>query len=931
MFNKLYLKDNWHLKSTFMVKDESKSVSGAGYNTDGWYPVSVPTTVLNALVKNSVYPDPRVGLNNFLIPDASDEYNAKHDLAKYSYLPNKRNPWRDPYWYRTEFNAPANGQSKTWLNFNAINYRAEVWLNGIRIAGPQEMVGAFLRFRYDVTGLIKANATNCLAVKVYGVDHPGMATTQLEVFQACRKPVADNINDIRRDVTINVFATGYDCVPEVRDRLMGIWQDVYLEFSGPVVIRDPFIKTKLPLPRTDQAHLTVSAKLINSSVSIQKGVLRGELEGKTLFKEELELQPGETRNITLSPEQYPGLTLHNPRLWWPAGYGEQQLYKMTFVFETGTGISDRKEVSFGVREVTKVLHELDGDYGLRIHINGQKIFCRGGYLLPPDTLLDSAVLNDQRYKAEMQYLTRANLNTISMEEPVNMPDNFFDFCDKHGLMFWLCFYQCNWLVTYDHPLDHKLLERCGIDIIKRYRNHPSIVVYMCMNEGRTEQDQYNAWRKSVAELDNTRIIVPSGYPEGGNHRNWPEWIKPDTPVGANDAGPKSYSWQSHSWYYRMVREHRSWMFKIESGSASLPTLESIRKIIPDLDLHPKEAPYPLNSTWAHHGANDYYRNYDRAIRRRYGEPESVADYCWKAHLVTADQHRAMFEAIHHRKWDITSGFMQWKLNSCWPDIQWQLYDYYLRPTPSYYYIKNACEPLHVQMSPIDSVVTVVNHCLKPQRNLKARARVYGFDMQLKWEKEVVSDIAADAYRDLFAIPPLPDPGSVYFVKLELFAANNQPVSDNFYWLSSVPEGDDESADLALKDLSKFNPNAEHHLNDKGVFVPLKNLPKVKLLQTSTLEDRGEELAVRVKLSNPSPHLAFFIHVAAVNAKNDEEILPVYWDDNYFSILPGATKNVTAILPKSNLGAVKVPGIRVEGWNICDLVGKIEPVKKGKLM
>ena len=915
MADRLYLKDNWRLKSGFLIKDDAKLISSAGYDADGWYPTSVPTTVLNALVKNGVYPDPRVGLNNFLIPDASDEYNRQNDLAKYSYLPEQRNPWKDPYWYRTEFKAPANGQSKIWLNFNAINYRAEVWLNGIRIAGPQEMVGAFLRFRYDIMAVIKLNEINCLAVKVYGVDHPGMATTQLKVFQACRKSACDKHNDIHRDVTITDFALGYDNVPEVRDRLMGIWQDVYLECTGPVVITDPFVRTKLPLPRTDEARLTISAELTNHSALPQKGIYLGELESKTLFRESLELQPGETRTVTLSPEQHRALVLSNPRLWWPAGYGEQNLYDLTLKFEVGTEASDQKSVTFGVREVTKALHELDGDHGLRIHINGQRIFCRGGYLVVPDTLLDADLLNVQRYLVEMQYILRANLNTISMQEPANMPDEFYDLCDKLGLMFWLCFYQCSWLKTYDHPLDHKLLERCGNDIIKRYRNHPAIVVYMCMNEGGAEEDQYSTWRKSVSELDNTRIVVPSGYNDGRDHRKWPEWIKPDTPVGANDSGPKSYTWQPHSWYYRMVRENRSWMFKIEMGSAALPAMDSIRKIIPDIENHPEDAPFPLNSTWAHHGANDYYRKYDRAIRRRYGEPESLADYCWKAHLVTADQHRAMFEAAHHRKWDITSGFMQWKLNSCWPDVQWQIYDYYLRPTAAYYYIKRSCEPLHIQMSPVDSVVTVVNHHLKPQRNLKARARVFDFGMQLKWEKEIAAEVAADSYRDLFAVELPADISPVYFVNLELSDAEGRVVSDNFYWLSSVPEGDYEGTALALKNSAKFDPSAEYPLNDRDIFLPLKNLPKVKLTQTSVLEDMGENMAVRVKLSNPSSHLAFFIRVMAVNGKNGEEILPVYWDDNYFSILPGRTKFATAILSKSRLENIKTPDVRIEGWNM----------------
>jgi len=580
--------------------------------------------------------------------------------------------------------------------------------------------------------------------------------------------------------------------------------------------------------------------------------------------------------------------------------------------KTDRSLSDHKTVSFGVREVTKVLHEADGDYGLQIHINGQKIFSRGGYLVLPDTLMDNEVLNENRYRAEMEYLVHANLNTIVLQEPANMPDFFFDLCDQFGLMYWQCFYQCSWLRRYDFPLDHKLLERSGIDILKRYRNHPSIVAYMCMNEGRTERDQYLTWRKTVTELDGTRILIPSGYDNWADHREWAEWILPDTPVGVNDAKPKSYTWQPEAWYFKMVRDDRSWMFKIESGSASLPDIESIKKIIPDWDRPLAKAPYPLNSNWAYHGANNYFQNYDRAVRRLYGEPESLEDYCLKAHLVTANQHRAMFEAAHHRKWDITSGFLQWKMNSAWPDVQWQLYDYYLRPTPSLYYIKNACEPLHIQMNPLDSTVTVINHFREARNDLTAKATVYDLNMNIKYKHEELANIEKDCYKNIFTIPEQKDFGQVYFIKLQLVNKNKRIVSDNFYWLSPKLANCADDKTTA----QNFDPFAEHHLNDDGAFLPLKNLPEVKLDHSCKIKESGRNLIAEVDISNPSHSLAFFIRVSAVNPENGEEFLPVLWNDNYFSLLPGERKKLSAVISKSVVGNT-APDIRIKGWNICD--------------
>ena len=158
------LADGWQLQSSVLVPEDGEHVSTVGYKPLRWFKTRMPSTVLNALVKNGVYPDPRFGLDGFRIPDSSDEFNRQYDLAKFSHLPDKRNPWRDPYWYRTEFTLPALESGRhLWLNFNCINYRADVWLNGVRIAGRDAMVGMFQRFRFDITAHARPGR-NALAV-----------------------------------------------------------------------------------------------------------------------------------------------------------------------------------------------------------------------------------------------------------------------------------------------------------------------------------------------------------------------------------------------------------------------------------------------------------------------------------------------------------------------------------------------------------------------------------------------------------------------------------------------------------------------------------------------------------------------------------------------------------------------------------------------
>lgn len=892
----LQLKDGWLLRSSAQVKADGNTISTTAFEPKDWHRISIPCTVLGALVKNGVYPDPRIGLNNFRIPDASDEFNAKYDLAKYSHLPDKRNPWKEPYWFRCEFEVGRGGEAEhVWLNFDAINYRADVWLNGVQIADRNEMAGVFQRFRYDTTAGVKRGEKNCLAVKIYQLDKVGSPRTQLEVFGKER----EYHTDVRRNVSF-LAATGYDCMPPSRDRAIGIWQDVYIDITGGVDIRDPFVSSDLPLPKTDAAELSVSAKLVNATSSKQKGLLKGRIkENGITFEKEFVLDAGESRVVTVSPQECEQLVIKNPKLWWPNNYGPQNLYNMELTFECDGVVSDKQEVTFGIREVSRQLHEYEGAAGLRILVNGKKIFCRGGYI-QQEIMFD---WDAERMDAEIRYLTEANLNLVYFEDIVNPPAGFLETCDKYGLMFGMCFYGCCWRMPEDFDVD--LLLRCTADTIKRYRNHPSLILYMAMNEGTTPEVVYRPWRKYVTRLDGTRLHIPSAsFGHSRPRQEIPEWIMQDFPVGATDIST-SYGWQEPSTYYNWVRKIRDWMFVMEVGSASVPPIDSVSRFIPDFGKGEMSDVYPLDSACAYHGANRYYKRYDRALRKMYGPVESAADYCLKGHLVTADQHRAMFEAVNHKMWDITSGLTQWKVNACWPSMQWQIYDWFLRPMVSLYYIKKSCAPLHVQLSPLDSTVTVVNNTLEAKKNLKVRARVYDFDVNMLWEREVAAQIDENCYKDIFQIPKFEDNKGVYFVKLELEDGQGRLAADNFYWLSpSTLAPGFGKLDTRIVDLTE----------DTGDFTDLHKLPLVKLDSSYEIEINGQRAVGWIKVVNPTDKLAFFVHAAITKGKYGEEVLPVFWSDNYFSLLPGESKELQADFSTRDLGGLE-PVLEVGGWNI----------------
>ncbi len=853
-------------------------MSQPGQAVRDWYSVQVPTTVLNALVKNGVYPDPRFALNAYQIPDSSDEFNRKHDLAKYSHLPDKRNPWRDPWWFRREFTLPKLAAGRhVWLHFDSINYRAEVWLNGTKVGGREQMVSMNQRFAFDVSRWAM-EGPNCLAVEIWPVDHVGSPGTQLSPLAANR--FEDHVSDGPMDYAVQL-AGGYDCFPSIPDRYMGILQDVWVDFSGPVTIRDPFVVTELPLPRTDSAKLKISAGLFNAGDQAIRGLLKGSIaEAGLRFETPVTLPAGQEKQVAFDPAP----VMQNPKLWWPNGYGARPQYDLELQFVAGANVSQAQTVRFGVRQITTEMHEKSGHYGRRILVNGQKIFARGGYI-QPDALWD---WTPERIDAEIRYYAQANLNLIYFEDIANPPDYLFDACDRQGVMIGQCFYGCSWMQTGSkYPSDVPLVVKCTRDILKRYRNHPSLVMYMASNEGFTRQEVYVPWRASVVELDGSRFWVPSnGMPNVAPKEVQP-WFRQDLPAGMTDNGGNSYGWEEPSEYYRRVREVPNWMFMVESGSASLPPLSSLRKFIPRLGEVPRGPTFPLDAAWAHHGANEYYKPYDAAVRRVYGQPATVGDYVWQGHLATADQHRAMFEAANHRLWDITSGFTEWKINSAWPDVQWQIFDWFLKPMVSYYFIKRANEPVHVQLGLIEPTVTVVNHTLEPRNGLQVRARVLDPSMRVLFEKREHADVAANTYRDIFELPKLPELPPVYFVRLDLSDAAGRRVSDNLYWLPAQKGGSMQA---------------------------LHSMPPAKLQATCKIEARGAERIARMKVTNPTSQLAFFVQLALTQGRSGAEILPVLWEDNYFSLLPGEFRELTATFAASDAANGKAT-LEVGGWNV----------------
>lgn len=892
---KLFLRD-FLMQTSELVEADGEALSSGAFTPRDWYPVQVPSTVLRGLVANGVYPDPYVGMNNMRIPDASDEFNRKFDLTRFSHLPNQTNPWSEPWWYRAEFELPAlPAGTQVWLNFEGINYRADVWLNGRRIADSASVVGMFEMFTFPVTEQVRMGRRNVLAVRVHPLDTPGLpADPQLTVFGPFG-PNGGLTGDIGKNVTMQ-SSVGWDWIPAVRDRNMGIWQDVFLSFTGPVDIRFPHIVTDLPLPQTRPARLDISTELWNATDREVTGTLEVDIGRRgtpvAQVRQQVTLPPLERALIVLSPDDHPQLLIDDPLLWWPNGYGDPNLYNLELRFTTGSRVADRETLAFGIREVGSEVTSVDGWLRRDFTVNGRRVQIKGGAWVP-----DMMLARDrQRYRDELRLSREANFNMVRIwGGGITPPEAFFEIADELGLLVWHDFWitgdcQGTWdKGTRDWPLEGDVFISNAINTAKRLRNHPSLLTWTAGNEGYPRLELYQALRNDIAGgLDGTRPFLPtSGYanPDTSWGLSWPD----DHETGAYSGGP--YHWVDPTDYYRRLAAGRDWLFKDEVGIPSVPPLASLERFIPDLDLGSST----LSDTWGYHDAaegNGRFSLYDRAIRERYGEPETMAEYAWKAQFLNAENYRAIFEVANHGL-DRTGGVILWKTNAAWPSVMWQVYDWYLRPNAGYYYARNASRPVHVQLHPATHAVSGVNASFVPVDDLTLQVDLY--DQSGNRLGHATRDVALEPERsrELLRLTDVAgwDADAFRFVRLQLADASGEAVAENFYWLA---------------------PN-----ND---FTSLNDLPPVELETsvrwggTADTPDGNHQQWVTLDITNPSELVAFFVHPILTRGRGGDEILPTFWSDNYFSILPGETRTVRAYVDDFRLEGGP-PAVRVEGWNV----------------
>lgn len=884
----------FELQSSVLITSSGAEISSPEYKSKVyWFPVRVPSTVLTGLVANKVYPDPYSGLNNMLIPDASDEFNKKYNLEQFSHLPNNANPWNKPYWYRTSFKvSKADNGRHFQLIFKGINYRAAVWVNGMQVADSTQMAGMFGEYSLDVSNLIRSGMENAVAVKIYPLDYPGLpATEQLKALGDFFENGGPT-GDIGKNVTM-LCSIGWDWIPPVRDRNMGIWLPVYLRTSGGITITDTKLVTTLPkLPDTTLASISLNLKLINHNQVDENGKLIVTISPENFKGSPVQL----SKSVTITKNSSEIVDLNggntkefivlNPSLWWPNGYGKPNLYRIKMQYENSNGISDDTSFVFGIRTVSTKAIDVNGTYRRDFYVNEKRIHITGGAWVP-DMMLNRDSL---RYDYEMHLCRNSNINLVRIWGGGVTPcDEFFEAADRYGLLVWSDFWitgdtQGEFKGSPEWPIEGNIFNKNVKSTILRIRNHPSLLVWTGGNEGHARKELYDVMRESIITLDGTRPYIPSSsgfakLPAGWNGA-WPD----NLPSGVYSGGP--YTWQDPLVYYKKAIAGKDWVFKDETGLPSQPPYNIMSKIIPDL-VWDKTLPFPLNNTWGYHDAatgNGRYDLYYKEMVKRYGEPVNMEDFCNKMQLMNAIGYQGIFEAAGHKLNDI-GGVMLWKLNSAFPSVVWQVYDWFLMPNAGYYFMQNACEPVHIQLSINDFKVLVINRTYQPVSGLVAQVELFNMDSKSLFHEEKNISLSATEVKETSTVSSaLANLKGVNFVVLNLKNNIGKVISHNVYWLSN------DEVYKSLNEMQKTKVNAKVILSSKG----------------------KSETSWTIQFTNATNKLAFFIRPQLMAA--GEEVLPSYWTSNYFTLAPSETTTVSVSCPKVTLDG-KNPVIKISGWNV----------------
>jgi hypothetical protein len=406
------------------------------------------------------------------------------------------------------------------------------------------------------------------------------------------------------------------------------------------------------------------------------------------------------------------------------------------------------------------------------------------------------------------------------------------------------------------PDDDALFMANARDFLLRIRNHSCIGLYCGRNEGYPPAPLESGLRAALAELHPGLHYIPSSA---------------DDTVSGH--GP--YHALPVAEYFRIADPK----LHSELGMPNIPTIESVRRMMPESAL------WPQGLAWGLHdftliGAQGG-REYLALIEQSYGGASSVEEWIALAQFVNYEGYRAMFEAQSRDR----AGILLWMSHPCWPSFVWQTYDYFLEPTAAYFGCKHACEPLHIQWNRLADTVEVLNASAGNVPGLTARLELLNMDGAKKSDRSAALDSREDSVATPLRMEYPAGLSPVHFVRLTL-TRGAETVSSNLY-MRGVQEGN---------------------------YRAIRQLGKARVRATTTVTRRGELWRLTTELENTSAWPSLLTRLKVVRAQTGDRILPAIYSDNYVTLLPGDRRTLTTELRDVDTRGER-PRIVVDGFNV----------------
>ena len=833
----------WQMQSAMIARNGGAVISKPGSAVAGWYKVSVPTTVIGGLIANGKFRfDPFYGRN--LEKISGPEYDSA-------------------WWFRKEFSLPDSVKGRNVvLVLHGINYRANVWLNGKQIADSSLVTGPFRIFNLDITKAVHIGSPNVLAIEITRPVHPNRRGGDLAI------DYADWIH----------YPADYNC---------GIINDVELAVFDKVRISWPLVTTHFDLPSLDTARLNVIAEVENYSDDSTRATVSGRINDSIRFHQDLLLAPREHRTIAFTPDSFSKLNVAHPHIWWPWQYGKPELNRIALQVTRNKKPASSVSDNFGIRQITSKMLDTASRQFI---INGKPILLRGAAWSPDIFQRRSAEKQEQQLKL----VRDMNMNIVRSEGKLE-DDHFYELCDRAGLMVmtgWMCCGAWQWPQLWDSAKRNIAMESQK-SVMYWLRNKTSVFVWL-----------------NGSDIPPHDTTVERSYLDIEKDLQWPNLIlataneTPSTVSGRSGvkmAGP--YDWVPPAyWESDPHKVGGPWSFATEiSTGPSIPPMESLLRFIP------KDSLSPDNGLWKYHAGTMQFGNtgiFDTALAARYGPSDSIQDYAMKAQAQNYEGERAMMEAYGLRKYRSATGVVQWMLNNPWPGIIWHTFDYYLYPGGSYFGIKKALEPLHVQYSYGTRKIAVNNSGNTAEQNLAVKATLYKPDGSVSFEDHALFSVGADSVWEGFAVPPVAAADSLGFLRLEMRNRSGDKHSVNWYWLSARPDALDFK-----KSTWYYTPQTAF-----ADFSGLKKLAPVPLELFYGVEKTVAQTVLHMRVKNTGSVVAFFVHIRLLNKKGGSDILPVLFDDNYFLLAPGETRALDVSYLNKDAKS-PTPFVEISSWNM----------------